>query len=95
MKLDVKVFTFIEEQVSNAFKENNQLSSDDCNTNFLNDFSNLSDDDFEVALICNGYIPDLYAPDSSEETLFSKFVEISVAAWSKKIGLPANNVKQK
>jgi len=55
----------------------------------------LSDDDFEQILITNGYIPDLYGSDSSEETLFSKFVEEIVCAWASKIGLSAKCVKQK
>lgn len=38
-------------------------------------------------LICHtGFIPEVYAPDSSQETLYTKLVECVVAEWALRIG---------
>ena len=63
--------------------------------NYLDLLLSLPDDSFESLLTITGYIPDLYASDSSEETLFSKLVEVIVCAWAKRCGFDGKFVKQK
>lgn len=42
-----------------------------------------------------GFIPDLYANDSSEETLYSKLVEVLVCEWAERMGFHGEYVKTK
>jgi len=42
--------------------------------------------EFASLLAISGYIPDYYPPDSWQETLYSKFVELLVCEWAKRIG---------
>lgn len=53
------------------------------------------DEEFCTLLICAGFIPDLYEADSSEETLFSKLVEVLVCEWAKRLGFYSAYVKEK
>lgn len=46
-------------------------------------------------LIILGYIPDLYESDSSEETLYSKLVEVFLCEWANRMGYIGKFVKQK
>ena len=64
-------------------------------SSYLDALLSMKDDDFETLLTITGYIPDLYASDSSEETLFSKLVEVIVCAWAIRCGFEAKFVKQK
>lgn len=56
---------------------------------------NMSTMDFEEQLIILGYIPDLYASDSSEETLYSKMVEVVLCEWAIRMGYEGKIIKQK
>ena len=57
--------------------------------------SDYTDKEFCKLLSCAGFIPDLYPSDSSEETLFSKFVEILVAEWAERMNFESRIVKTK
>lgn len=46
----------------------------------------LAKEEFALLLIHAGYIPELYLPDSSQETLYSKLIEVLVCEWAKRIG---------
>jgi hypothetical protein len=46
----------------------------------------LDDKDFAILLIHSGFIPDQYLNDSSDETLYSKLVEVLVAEWGRRVG---------
>lgn len=50
---------------------------------------------FSRLLIHSGYIPDLYSNDSSEETLYTKLIEVLVAEWADRMGFTAEIIKQK
>lgn len=54
-----------------------------------------TDAQFSVLLMTTGFIPDLYANDSSEETLYSKLVEVLVCEWADRMGFSGECVKQK
>lgn len=55
----------------------------------------INDEDFVDLLIYTGFIPDLYPSDSSQETLYSKLIEVLVCEWAQRIGLKSKFVKQK
>jgi len=46
----------------------------------------LDDKDLAILLIHSGFIPDQYGDDSSDETLYSKLVEVMVAEWGQRLG---------
>lgn len=54
-----------------------------------------TDEDLCMLLVCAGFIPDLYDSDSSEETLFSKLMEVLVAEWANRMGYKAQFLKEK
>ena len=57
--------------------------------------SEFSDSQFEDLLIVSGFIPDLYAHDSSEETLYTKLIEALVCEWARRVGASGQLIKQK
>jgi hypothetical protein len=50
----------------------------------------LSDNELAFLLVHSGYIPEFYAHDSSQETLYSKLVESLVCEWAQRIGFTAS-----
>lgn len=52
----------------------------------------MDDASFAFLLCHTGYIPETYEHDSSEETLFSKLVEILVGSWAKRVGFTATTL---
>lgn len=54
-----------------------------------------SDSEFVDLLIVSGYIPDLYLPDSSRETLYTKLCESLEVEWANRMGFISNTVTQK
>lgn len=49
--------------------------------------SGLKDCELAFLLVHSGFIPDHYEDDSSDETLYSKFVEVLVAEWGTRLGI--------
>lgn len=54
-------------------------------------------DDKKIAFLTlhSGFIPDHYGHDSSEETLYTKFVEVVVAEWGSRVGFTMTLQKEK
>ena len=52
----------------------------------------LNNEDFSALLSVSGYIPDSYTHDSSEETMYSKLVELLVCEWSQRIGFTQSSL---
>lgn len=85
---------FMMEYVDNAFKK--ALSNTDIIANeFSNYLKNIESNDFIEKLIFTWYIPDLYISDSSEETLFTKLVEVMTAERARRMWFESEYVKQK
>lgn len=61
--------------------------------NFIN--NNFNDEEFCNLLACSGFIPDLYPSDSSEETLYTKLIEVMVSIWAKRMGYMSKYIKEK
>jgi hypothetical protein len=55
-------------------------------SNFRKEVKLLDNEVFCSELSVVGYIPDIYSADSSEETLYSKLVELIVCEWATRIG---------
>lgn len=84
---------FIKNFVDNAI--NQHLDIDTICNNFETQLASLSEEDLSKLLLFSGYIPDIYKSDSSEETLYSKLVEVLICIWARKINLTSTYIKQK
>ncbi len=89
---------FLIQDIVNSYYTQNNVYID--HLKISNDFmamlkKDFNDEEFIDLLICTGYIPDLYPSDSSQETLYSKLIEVLVCEWAQRIGLKSKFVKQK
>ena len=89
-------FFLLQEIVDDAFKKYSSIDHDLISANFQTKLQKeFSDDQLADLLIYCGYIPDLYDNDSSQETLFSKLVEVLVCEWARRMGFTSRFIKQK
>ena len=89
-------FFYLQRYVDSEFAKGTALDSEKVAKEFLQSLQdNYSDADFEKLLIISGYIPDLYAADSSEETLYTKLIEALVGEWARRIGATGELIKEK
>lgn len=89
-------FFLLQEVVNDAFKKFSTIDHDLISINFQSKLQKeFSDDQLADLLIYSGYIPDLYDNDSSQETLFSKLVEVLVCEWACRMGFSSHFIKQK
>ena len=89
-------FLLLQEVVNDAFKKFSTIDHDLISANFQSKLQKeFSDDQLADLLIYSGYIPDLYDNDSSQETLFSKLVEVLVCEWARRMGFSSRFIKQK
>ena len=89
-------FFLIKNYVDSQYISGRVVNHEDIAVDFLNNVLRKFDDaTFIDQLIFLGYIPDLYANDSSEETLYSKLVEVFLCEWANRMGFVGKYVKQK
>lgn len=89
-------FFLLQNIVDDAFCRYAVIDHDAISANFQSMLrKNFSDEALADLLIYSGYIPDLYASDSSQETLFSKLVEVLVCEWACRMGFSSKFIKQK
>lgn len=89
-------FFLIKNYVNSRYISGRIVNHEDIAVDFVNNVLRKFDDDtFIDQLIFLGYIPDLYANDSSEETLYSKLVEVFLCEWATRMGYVGKYVKQK
>ena len=89
-------FFYTQECVDRHFASGVPIDHEKISTQFVADIhKNMDDTRFERLLIVSGFIPDLYANDSSEETLYTKLIEGLVSEWAIRIGATGDLIKQK
>ena len=89
-------FFLIKKYVDSQYISGRVVNHEDIAEDFLNNIlRKLDNTTFIEQLIFLGYIPDLYANDSSEETLYSKLVEVFLCEWANRMGYVGKYVKQK
>lgn len=89
-------FFLIKNYVDSQYISGRIVNHEEIAIDFLNNVLRKFDDaTFIDQLIFLGYIPDLYTNDSSEETLYSKLVEIFLCEWANRMGYTGKYVKQK
>lgn len=81
--------------VCNSFKNSALVDTDAIVENFLIELQKLSDEEICEILLFAGFIPDLYLPDSNQEKLFTKLVEVLVAHWANRMGFKGTPIKTK
>lgn len=87
---------YIKNYVDSKFNSGAEIDHESIANEFLTKLRNEFDDErFENLLIVSGFIPDLYASDSSEETLYTKLIEGLVCEWADRIGASGRLIKQK
>ena len=85
---------FISEKVPDWSKWNNEIGTDEIADAFATKISEMGNKDFEFLTLHCGYIPDYYGKDSSQETLYSKLVEVLVCEWAKRVGFAQSYVQK-
>lgn len=89
-------FFLIKKYVDSKYASGHVINHEDIAVDFLkNTLRKFDDATFIDQLIFLGYIPDLYPNDSSEETLYSKLVEVFLCEWANRMGFTGKYVKQK
>lgn len=89
-------FFLLQNVVDESFKKYSTIDHDLISSEFQKMLQkHFSDDQLADLLIYSGYIPDSYSNDSSQETLFSKLVEVLVCEWSERMGFTSRFIKQK
>lgn len=89
-------FFLLQDFVDDAFENNDLIDHEALASQFTKKLQReFSDDQLADLLIYTGYIPDSYDNDSSEETLFSKLVEVLVCEWARRMGFSSRFIKQK
>ena len=86
-----KSFDFIESIVS--LFESQKITTEQIVNHFSSKLDSLTNEEFSLLLIHSGYIPELYEPDSSQETLYSKLIESLVCSWAKRIGFSETHLQ--
>lgn len=80
----MELFDLLESCVAESKK--NKFTTNEAVKYLSKELKSINNDKFCLLLELSGYIPDLYSHDSSEETLYSKFVELLVCEWAQRIG---------
>lgn len=93
----IKLYDYIEDYISSKVTDWSKAPDTDAiATSFANDIKQLDKADFAFLLLSTGYIPEFYTHDSSQETLYSKLVEVLVCEWAIRIGFKDSAIiKQK
>lgn len=86
----------VDTEIQKANLENRTMDTDQIAKRFeqMIDFK-FRDDDFCNLLACTGFIPDLYPSDSSQETLYTKLIEVLVSIWATRMGYNSKYIKEK
>ena len=88
-------YDLIESHIEASVKDwSNPPDTDKVASDFANIISKFTTNDFAFLLCHSGYIPEFYEHDSSQETLYSKLIEIVVCEWARRIGFKDSYVQK-
>lgn len=91
----VHSYDLIETFISDQVKDWTQPpDTDRISALFASMISKIEHEEFAFLLCHSGYIPEFYEHDSSQETLYSKLIEILVCEWAKRIGFKDSYVQK-
>lgn len=84
--------SFVDEKIKAGTLVDSDAISTELSKKLKTDFS---DQRFEKLIMVSGWIPDLYGNDSTEETLYSKMIEVLVSEWAIRLGCESECIKTK
>jgi hypothetical protein len=91
----IKSYDFIESYIAEIVKHwNSSPDTDAIAASFASVIQNLDTSEFAFLLCHTGYIPEFYEHDSSQETLFSKLIEVLVCEWAKRVGFADSSIQK-
>lgn len=91
----MKSYDFIENYILETVKQwNTAPDTDKIAADFASILTKLDNSDFVFLLCHTGYIPEFYEHDSSQETLFSKLIEVLVCEWAIRVGFTDSSIQK-
>jgi hypothetical protein len=88
-------YDYIETYISDNVKDwSVPPETDKLATDFATVISKFAKEDFAFLLCHAGYIPEFYEHDSSQETLYSKLIEVLVCEWAKRVGFKDSYIQK-
>ena len=91
----VNSYDLIENFISDNVKDWSQSpDTDKISADFGVLISKFTKEDFAFLLCHAGYIPEFYEHDSSQETLYSKLIEVLVCEWAKRAGFKDSYIQK-
>lgn len=86
-------YNFIKQYIADEYVDWNYAPNTSLiSEKFARTLKEMNDYQFAFLLCHNGYIPEVYKPDSSQETLYSKLVEVVVSEWAFRIGFTSSSL---
>lgn len=88
-------YGLLETFVTSAPQVDGRFDTDAAVLNLQQTLKRKSNQELAFLVLHSGFIPDHYSHDGSEETLYTKFVEVVVAEWGSRIGFKMTLQKEK
>jgi hypothetical protein len=91
----IQSYNFIENYISDKVQQwETAPETDKIAADFANILSKMDNMDFSFLLCHSGYIPEFYEHDSSQETLYSKLIEVLICEWAKRVGFKDSAIQK-
>lgn len=88
-------YHFIEDYISKHVPSwDSPPATDIIANNFFKTLKKLNNKQFSFLLCTSGYIPEYYPHDSSQETLYTKLIEVLVCEWALRIGFTESYIQK-
>jgi hypothetical protein len=88
-------YDFIENFISNYVGRGTKTpDTDKVVAAFAEEITGLDKSSFIFLTLSSGYIPEFYTHDSSEETLYTKLMEVLVCEWAKRVGFVDSSIQK-
>lgn len=90
-----KSFRYIEDFIEREVTSwNSPPDTDSLTKKFSTELKKLNKKQFAFLLMHSGFIPEFYSHDSSQETLYSKLLEVLVCEWALRIGFEDSHLQK-
>lgn len=83
----IKSYEFLQKFIdsNHSWKSGISPDSEALGLALQNQLKSFSNEDFSFLLCHSGFIPEEFEPDSSEETIYTKMIEVVVSEWAKRL----------
>jgi len=90
----IKYYDFIENFITETVTDwSTAPRSSEIAHTFGRKLKELDEKTFSFLLSTSGYIPEFYTHDSSQETLYSKLIEVLICEWAGRIGFKGSSIQ--